>query len=194
MCSVIPTRGVYFCQGPFIKDCLDFDVVIVDPETYVTLYDGAIKDRVLTVVLYTTIGIALSILVFSCKLFYHVMLSGMDNRNYRKRQLMRYLHNIEHSWKHEKLELPVEREEEDSMINDLTIEEPVDGNSISTSNSTTNITMRSEIDESQLDNEGTLKSEESLSTAETWLEWVVSVFWKALGYYIVCHNKHDSIT
>lgn len=120
------------------------------------------------------------------------MSSGMDDRNYRKRQLMRYLHNIEHSWKHEKLEPPVEREEEDSLIN-VTIEEPVE-NSVITSNSINSVTVRSDIDESQIDNESTLKSEKSLSTIEAWIEWAISLFWKALGYYVVCHNKHNSIT
>ena len=66
LCSIIPTRGVYFSKGPFVKDCLDFDVVIVDPEEYVNLYENAYKDRVLTAVLYSIICLAFSILYFSC--------------------------------------------------------------------------------------------------------------------------------
>lgn len=50
-----------------MKDCLDFDVVMIDPEKYVSLYDGAYKDRILTVILYVTIGLAFSILYLSCK-------------------------------------------------------------------------------------------------------------------------------
>ena len=46
------------------------DGICVDPETYTSLYDDAIKDRLLTVVLYMTICIATSILIFSSKIVY----------------------------------------------------------------------------------------------------------------------------
>lgn len=52
-----------------MKDCLDFDVVMIDPEKYVSLYDGAYKDRILTVVLYATICLAFSILYLTCNIF-----------------------------------------------------------------------------------------------------------------------------
>lgn len=163
MCSIIPTRGVYFSKGHFVKDCFDFDVVLVDPETYVSLYDGAIKDRILTVVLYATIGLAFSILYFSCTFVWYLLGVGTDDRNYRKRQVLRYLHNIKHSWKHEQLEPPVERDEdlEDDAIDAINV---IDA------------------DEPQPIEEESPNSEDSKTESESWMEWAMSLFWKSLGY------------
>ncbi|KNB46437.1 hypothetical protein JH06_0214 [Blastocystis sp. subtype 4] len=51
-CNILPTRGVFFSQSPFVKGDLDFDVLLVDPENYSMLYQDAVKDRVIRYCMY----------------------------------------------------------------------------------------------------------------------------------------------
>ena len=105
---------------------------------------------------------------------------------------MRDLHNLKHSLYHEQLEPPVERDdEEENEISSLFVSST---SSPSTSPSTPSTSLPSpssntpsneQTDEPQLATEESPNSENSSIQNETWTEWLVSLFWKSLGYSYV---------
>ena len=96
---------------------------------------------------------------------------------------MRDLHNLKHSLYHEQLEPPVERDDEDEEESEL-----VSASVSSTPPSPTpssNSNSNEQTDEPQLATEESPNSENSLIQNVTWTEWLVSLFWKSLGYSYV---------
>lgn len=50
-----------------MKDDLDFDVLLVDPENYSLLYQDAVKDRVIKYIMYCACICAFILLGWSCR-------------------------------------------------------------------------------------------------------------------------------
>ena len=112
---------------------------------------------------------------------------------------MRDLHSLKHSLYHEQLEPPVEREDEDEEESELvsvsvssTSSPTSPSTSISSSSPSTppptpssNSNSNEQTDEPQLATEESPNSENSSIQNETWTEWLVSLFWKSLGYSYV---------
>ena len=94
---------------------------------------------------------------------------------------MRDLHNLKHSLYHEQLEPPVERddEEEESELVSASV------SSTSSPTPSSNSNSNEQTDEPQLATEESPNSENSSIQNETWTEWLVSLFWKSLGYSYV---------
>lgn len=108
---------------------------------------------------------------------------------------MRDLHNLKHSLYHEQLEPPVERDDEDEEESEL-VSASVSSTSSPTSSSTSvsspspptpssNSNSNEQTDEPQLATEESPNSENSSIQNVTWTEWLVSLFWKSLGYSYV---------
>ena len=106
---------------------------------------------------------------------------------------MRDLHNLKHSLYHEQLEPPVERDdEEENEISSLFVSSPSTPSTSSPSTPSTSLPSPSsntpsneQTDEPQLATEESPNSENSSIQNETWTEWLVSLFWKSLGYSYV---------
>ena len=103
---------------------------------------------------------------------------------------MRDLHNLKHSLYHEQLEPPVERDdEEENEISSLFVSSTSSPSPPSTSSPSTspssNTPSNEQTDEPQLATEESPNSENSSIQNETWTEWLVSLFWKSLGYSYV---------
>ena len=98
---------------------------------------------------------------------------------------MRDLHNLKHSLYHEQLEPPVERDdEEENEISSLFVSS-TSSPSTSLPSPSSNTPSNEQTDESQLATEESPNSENSSIQNETWTEWLVSLFWKSLGYSYV---------
>ena len=98
---------------------------------------------------------------------------------------MRDLHNLKHSLYHEQLEPPVERDdEEENEISSLFVSSTSSPSPPSTS-PPSNTPSNEQTDEPQLATEESPNSENSSIQNETWTEWLVSLFWKSLGYSYV---------
>ena len=106
---------------------------------------------------------------------------------------MRDLHNLKHSLYHEQLEPPVERDdEEENEISSLFVSSTSSPSPPSTSPPSppstspfSNTPSNEQTDEPQLATEESPNSENSSIQNETWTEWLVSLFWKNLGYSYV---------
>ena len=101
---------------------------------------------------------------------------------------MRDLHNLKHSLYHEQLEPPVERDdEEENEIWSLFVSSTSSPSPPSTSfpSPSSNTPSNEQTDEPQLATEESPNSENSSIQNETWTEWLVSLFWKSLGYSYV---------
>ena len=100
---------------------------------------------------------------------------------------MRDLHNLKHSLYHEQLEPPVERDdEEENEISSLFVSSTSPSTpSTSLPSPSLNTPSNEQTDESQLATEESPNSENSSIQNETWTEWLVSLFWKSLGYSYV---------
>lgn len=101
---------------------------------------------------------------------------------------MRDLHNLKHSLYHEQLEPPVERDdEEENEISSLFVSSTSSPSPPSTSlpSPSLNTPSNEQTDEPQLATEESPNSENSSIQNETWTEWLVSLFWKSLGYSYV---------
>ena len=101
---------------------------------------------------------------------------------------MRDLHNLKHSLYHEQLEPPVERDdEEENEISSLFVSSTSSPSPPSTSlpSPSSNTPSNEQTDEPQLATEESPNSENSSIQNETWTEWLVSLFWKSLGYSYV---------
>ena len=101
---------------------------------------------------------------------------------------MRDLHNLKHSLYHEQLEPPVERDdEEENEISSLFVSSTSSPSTPSTSlpSPSLNTPSNEQTDEPQLATEESPNSENSSIQNETWTEWLVSLFWKSLGYSYV---------
>ena len=106
---------------------------------------------------------------------------------------MRDLHNLKHSLYHEQLEPPVERDdEEENEISSLFVSSTSSPSTSSPSPPSTSLPSPSsntpsneQTDEPQLATEESPNSENSSIQNETWTEWLVSLFWKSLGYSYV---------
>lgn len=103
---------------------------------------------------------------------------------------MRDLHNLKHSLYHEQLEPPVERDdEEENEISSLFVSSTSSPSTSSPSPPSTspssNTPSNEQTDEPQLATEESPNSENSSIQNETWTEWLVSLFWKSLGYSYV---------
>lgn len=61
--------GVFFSKTPIVKDDLDFDVFIVDPTNFDTLYCDAAKDLALRYLLYSGCIAAFFLLQWTCTLW-----------------------------------------------------------------------------------------------------------------------------
>ena len=98
---------------------------------------------------------------------------------------MRDLHNLKHSLYHEQLEPPVERDdEEENEISSLFVSS-TSSPSTSLPSPSLNTPSNEQTDEPQLATEESPNSENSSIQNETWTEWLVSLFWKSLGYSYV---------
>ena len=98
---------------------------------------------------------------------------------------MRDLHNLKHSLYHEQLEPPVERDdEEENEISSLFVSS-TSSPSTSLPSPSSNTPSNEQTDEPQLATEESPNSENSSIQNETWTEWLVSLFWKSLGYSYV---------
>lgn len=100
---------------------------------------------------------------------------------------MRDLHNLKHSLYHEQLEPPVERDdEEENEISSLFVSSTSPSTpSTSLPSPSLNTPSNEQTDEPQLATEESPNSENSSIQNETWTEWLVSLFWKSLGYSYV---------
>ena len=100
---------------------------------------------------------------------------------------MRDLHNLKHSLYHEQLEPPVERDdEEENEISSLFVSSTSPSTpSTSFPSPSSNTPSNEQTDEPQLATEESPNSENSSIQNETWTEWLVSLFWKSLGYSYV---------
>ena len=100
---------------------------------------------------------------------------------------MRDLHNLKHSLYHEQLEPPVERDdEEENEISSLFVSSTSPSPpSTSLPSPSSNTPSNEQTDEPQLATEESPNSENSSIQNETWTEWLVSLFWKSLGYSYV---------
>ena len=101
---------------------------------------------------------------------------------------MRDLHNLKHSLYHEQLEPPVERDdEEENEISSLFVSSTSSPSPPSTSfpSLSSNTPSNEQTDEPQLATEESPNSENYSIQNETWIEWLVSLFWKSLGYSYV---------
>ena len=100
---------------------------------------------------------------------------------------MRDLHNLKHSLYHEQLEPPVERDdEEENEISSLFVSSTSPSTpSTSLPSPSSNTPSNEQTDEPQLATEESPNSENSSIQNETWIEWLVSLFWKSLGYSYV---------
>ena len=100
---------------------------------------------------------------------------------------MRDLHNLKHSLYHEQLEPPVERDdEEENEISSLFVSSTSPSTpSTSFPSPSLNTPSNEQTDEPQLATEESPNSENSSIQNETWTEWLVSLFWKSLGYSYV---------
>lgn len=100
---------------------------------------------------------------------------------------MRDLHNLKHSLYHEQLEPPVERDdEEENEISSLFVSSTSPSTpSTSLPSPSSNTPSNEQTDEPQLATEESPNSENSSIQNETWTEWLVSLFWKSLGYSYV---------
>ena len=100
---------------------------------------------------------------------------------------MRDLHNLKHSLYHEQLEPPVERDdEEENEISSLFVSSTSPSTpSTSLPSPSSNTPSNEQTDELQLATEESPNSENSSIQNETWTEWLVSLFWKSLGYSYV---------
>ena len=100
---------------------------------------------------------------------------------------MRDLHNLKHSLYHEQLEPPVERDdEEENEISSLFVSSTSPSTpSTSLPSPSLNTPSNEQTDEPQLATEESPNSENSSIQNETWTEWLVSLFWKNLGYSYV---------
>ena len=111
---------------------------------------------------------------------------GTHEYNYRKRQLLRYVHNIKHKWKHEKLEPPVHRDdeedeedEEDNQDRENALVKTPEENSEENSEENKSTLLDSNV---LLEDQTQLETIEKPNHSQTWTEWALSLFWKSLGY------------
>ena len=111
---------------------------------------------------------------------------GTHEYNYRKRQILRYVHNIKHKWKHEKLEPPVHRDEEededdnqDQGIVEKPFEKTPEENSGEDIDENKSTMLNSNV---LLEDQTQLETNEKPNPSQTWTEWALSLFWKSLGY------------